>query len=177
MATVSDHPAANRALTGVRFGIIVGVAIAASGAVGRYIEWPAITAALGPTSYVFAAHPRSEGARLRNAVIGHGVGVAAGLAALAIFGLWGVPGETLVGYPTWPRIGAAVVGIAVTLVVLEMVGSHHAPAGATALLVATGLAAPGRPLYGLLVGLAVTLVLGPVVTLWFPLRAHAHRDP
>ncbi|MGH9292606.1 MAG: HPP family protein [Acidimicrobiales bacterium] len=159
-----------RLLTGLRFAIIVGISVGVAGAAGRGAEWPAITAALGPTAYIFAAHPESEAARWRNGVIGHAVGIAAGLASLAVFGLWNAPGQGVVSPPTWPVVGASAVAIAVTLVVLELVGSHHAPAGATSLLVATGLASPGRPLEGLVLGLVVVLVLGPLLGQWLPLR-------
>jgi hypothetical protein len=164
-----------RLVAGIRFAVIVGVAIAASGLSGHEVGWPAITAALGPTAYVFAAHPDSEAARWRNAVLGHGVGVAAGLASLAVFGLWDAAGQAAVGHPTWPEVGAATMAICVTLMALELVRSHHAPAGATSLLVATGLATPGTRLDGLLLGLVVVLIVGPVAGRWLPLRPHTHR--
>ena len=46
---------------------------------------------------------------------------------------------------------------------LEMVGSHHAPSAATALLITTGLAKPGAPLIGLVLGLAIVIALGPLI--------------
>jgi len=169
-------PLYERARVGVRFAIIVGVALALCGLAGHLIGWPVISSTLGPTAYVFAAHPDSEAAHWRNALLGHTVGLGAGLGALAAFGLWTRPGEATIGFPTWAQVGAASLAIAVTLVALELARSHHAPAGATSLLVATGLAAPGRPLDGLLVGLALVLVLGPVIGRVLPSAAGSASD-
>ena len=170
------EPLHERARVGIRFAIIVGVTLAVCGLAGHLIRWPVISSTLGPTAYVFAAHPDSETAHWRNALVGHSVGLAAGLAALAAFGLWTRPGEAAIGFPIWAQVGAASVAIAVTLVALELVRCHHAPAGATSLLVATGLAAPGRPLDGLLVGLALVLVLGPVIGRLLPSAAGSGSD-
>ena len=63
----------------------------AVGIAGRWLAWPLLTSTVGPTAYVFAAHPHSEAARFRNALIGHGVAIACGLGALALFGLVAVP--------------------------------------------------------------------------------------
>lgn len=135
------------------------------------VSWPFLTATLGPTAYVFAAHPRSEAARIRNAAFGHAVAIGAGVGALAAFGLWNHASINATGAPSLAQVGAAAVGTGVTVMVLELVGSHHAPAAATALLIATGLAKPGRPLAGLAVGLAIVLILGPLSGLVAPVQA------
>jgi hypothetical protein len=67
------------------------------------------------------------------------------------------------GSPTIAQVAAAAVAAGGTVLVLEVLGSHHAPAAATALLVATGLAKPGAPLTGLVLGLAVVIAFGPVL--------------
>ncbi|GAA4788810.1 hypothetical protein GCM10023200_24260 [Actinomycetospora chlora] len=50
-----------------------------------------------------------------------------------------------------------------TLLVLTVAGAHHAPAGATALLVASGIARPGPPLVSLVIGLAIVLAVAPLL--------------
>lgn len=147
---------------GVRHLFVTGVVLAAVGVAGELTSSPLLTATLGPTAYVFAAHPDTEMARLRNAVAGHGVAIAAGVAALAAFGLWHHPALTTTGRPSFAQTAAAATAVGVSLLVLELVGYHHAPAAATALLVTTGLARPGRPLLGLTVGLIIVLALGPL---------------
>jgi hypothetical protein len=157
-------PLAERVLTGLRFALLAGVSLAVVGAVGRGLAWPALTATLGPTAYVFAAHPGSESGRVRNATLGHAVGIGCGLAMLAAFGLWSAPSLAQTGYPTWAHVGAAAVAAGLTLFFLEVADAHHSPAAATALLVATGLAKPGRPLFGLVAGLAVLILAAPVLS-------------
>jgi hypothetical protein len=56
-----------------------------------------------------------------------------------------------------------VFGVALTVFFLELAGSHHAPSAATALLITTGLAKPGAPLIGLVLGLAIVIALGPLI--------------
>ncbi|MHB1924198.1 MAG: hypothetical protein ACYCSJ_05880 [Acidimicrobiales bacterium] len=86
-----------------------------------------------------------------------------GLATLAAFGLWSHPSVSTDGYPGLLQAGAAAVGVGLTLVLQHLVGSHHAFAAATSLLITTGLARPGNPLYGLLIGLTLVILGGPLL--------------
>lgn len=147
----------------VRYLVLTGVLVGVVGVVGHWLAWPLITSTVGPTAYVFAAHPESETSRFRNAAIGHSVAVGAGLVSLAAFGLWHHASVSAKGAPTWDQVAAAVVASAITVAVLEIAGSHHAPAAATALLIATGLAKPGAPLIGLVLGLAIVIAIGPLL--------------
>lgn len=150
-------------MAAVRLFVLGAALVTVVGVGGRLLEWPLLSATLGPTLYVFLAHPSSETSRLRAAVVGHGTAVALGLAALAVFGLWNHPAAALVGHSSLRQAGAAATAVGGTLAVLHLTRSHHAPAAATAILVATGLARPGRPLWGLLVGLAGVMVIGPLL--------------
>lgn len=148
-------PAAFRCLW-VTFAVLIAVGLTAD-----VIAWPLLTATLGRTAYVFAAHPHTEAARLRNAVTGHTVAVLMGLASLGVFGLWDRPPAGPHG-PGISQVLASAAAVAVTVALLELLKAHHAPSAATALLVSSGLARPGRPLEGLIVGLAIVVVLGPL---------------
>jgi len=147
----------------LRLVLLGGAAIAAMGVAGRFLQWPLLSATLGPTIYVFMAHPRSESARLRSAVVGHATAVAAGLFSVAVFGLWNHPASNMAGHVTLHQAGASAVALGITLAVLHLAQAHHAPAGATALLVATGIAHPGRPLFGLMIGVGAVVALGPAL--------------
>jgi hypothetical protein len=151
-----------RAAVAVRYLVLTGALVAVVGVVAHWLAWPLITSAVGPTAYMFVAHPESETSRFRNALIGHAVAVGAGLGSLYAFGLLHHPSVSAMGAPTLSQAAAAAVAAGVTLGVLELVGSHHAPAAATALLIATGLAKPGAPLIGLVLGLAVVIAVGPL---------------
>lgn len=152
-----------RVATGLRYLLITGIAVGAAGIAGRWLAWPLLTSTLGPTAYMFAAHPNDEASRFRNAVVGHSVAVATGLAALAVFGLLRHRSVSATGAPDWAQVAAAAVAAGTTVLLLELAGSHHAPAAATALLIATGLAKPGAPLIGLVLGLAIVISVGPLL--------------
>lgn len=162
----------------LRLAILGGIAICAVGLIDHFSSFPLLTAALGPTAYMLIAHPSSQSARLRNAVVGHSAGIAAGLAVLAIFGLWNAPSTSQVGHASLAQAGAGGLAVAVTVLVLHTVRSHHAPAAATALLVSSGLARPGPPLYGLIAGLAAILTAVSVLNrIPAPADDEGHDDP
>ena len=157
-----------RLLAGLRIGLLGALLVGAVGVAGHLAgdtvlggTW--LTAALGPTAYVMLAHPRDVQSRMRNGVIGHVVALAAGLFSLAVFRLWDAPSTAETHRETIPQVGAQAVALALTLVLLTFAGAHHAPAAATALLVASGIAAPGMPLVGLVVGLVIVLALAPLL--------------
>ena len=152
-----------RAALGLRYLLLTGALVGAVGLAGRWLAWPLLTSTVGPTAYVFAAHPHSEAARFRNALAGHGAAIGCGLGALAVFGLVRYPSISQTGSPSVAQVAAAVLCVGLTLFVLELAGSHHAPAAATALLITTGLAKPGAPLIGLVLGLAIVIALGPLI--------------
>lgn len=158
-----EGPGSTRLALGVRYLLLTGVLVAAVGIGGRFLAWPLLTSTIGPTAYVFAAHPRSEAAKFRNALVGHAVAVACGLVALSVFGLLHHPSVSQTGSPTWSQVAAAVFGTGLTVFLLELAGSHHAPSAATALLITTGLARPGAPLIGLVLGIAIVIALGPLI--------------
>jgi hypothetical protein len=151
-----------RAVLGLRYLLLTGALVAAVGIAGRFLAWPLLTSTVGPTAYIFAAHPESEAARFRSAVLGHAVAIVCGLVCIALFGLVRSPSMSATGLLSGAQVAASVLAVAATVFVLELAGSHHAPAAATALLVTTGLARPGAPLIGLVLGLAIVIVLGPL---------------
>ncbi|WP_225813598.1 HPP family protein [Streptomyces spinosus] len=159
---LSGAPA--RLLGGLRLFALSTLLLAGVGAVGNLIGWIALTTTLGPTAYLLLAHPESVTARLRSAVTGHAAAVGVGLACLAVFGLWSHPSVAEQHHDTAPQIGAQALAVGVTLFLLHVLDSHHAPAAATALLITSGITRPGPPLYGLLVGLALVLGIAPILT-------------
>lgn len=153
----------SRLAVALRIGLLSGVAVCAVGVADRFLSVPLLTATIGPTAYVFAAHPHSEASRLRNAIIGHAVGIGAGLLALLSFGLWDTPSTVVLGHATVAQAGASGMAVAMTVCLLYLLRAHHAPAAATTLLVSTGLAHPGKPLIGLVLGLVGLMLMIPVL--------------
>ncbi|MCD2188130.1 HPP family protein [Actinomycetospora soli] len=157
-----------RLLLGVRLALLAGALVAAVGLAGWFARDTALggtwlTTTLGPTAYVVIAHPRSAMSRLRNGVIGHATAIVVGLGSFGAFGLWHAPSVAEIHVESPTRVGAQAVALALTLLVLTLARAHHAPAGATALLISSGIAAPGAPLFGLVVGLAIVLAAAPVL--------------
>ena len=127
----------------IRLGVLGGLGITVIGIADHYWKFPLLTAALGPTIYVLVAHPDSEAAHVRNAVIGHASGIGSGLLALAAFGLWDAPSVNQIGHSSFSQAGANGLAVALTLISLHIFNAHHAPAAATTVLIATGLAHRG----------------------------------
>lgn len=146
--------------------------LAAVGTIGQGTGWVVLTATLGPTAYLLLSEPENESAMLRGSLLGHLVATACGLACLAVFGLWDHPSVVEQKRDTWSQIGAQALAVGITLLVLELINARHLPAAATALLIASGIARPGPPLYGMLTGLAL-LIAGAALIAWLTRRQGA----
>ena len=167
VANIASPPRpGDQLLVATRYLGLTALLVGVVGVVGRWLAWPLLTSTVGPTAYLFAAHPKTEPARLRNAAIGHAVAVGLGLGALVLFGLEHHPSVSATGMPSWRQVLACALAVGLTMSVLELLHSHHAPAAATTLLITTGLAKPGAPLIGLVVGLGLVITLGPLCACW-----------
>ena len=172
-----------RVVVAGRLAVLAAALLGAVGVADHYLDtqlsgvgsvW--LTATLGPTGYVLLAHPRSASARLRNAVIGHGAGIGAGLAALAVCGLWSAPSVVQTQRESLPQVGAQALALALTVAVLTVLDTHHAPAASTALLIASGITGPGPPLAGLVIGLLIVVSVGSLLTRLPVLREQTSRE-
>lgn len=160
----AEHPGGEpRFLVAMRYLLLTGALVALVGIAGRLLAWPLVTSTVGPTAYVFAAHSKSDTSRFRNAVLGHSVAVGTGLGFLFLFGLAHHPPPSATAAPSWAQVAAAAIAAGLTVAVLELIKTHHAPAAATALLIATGTVKPGPQLIGLVLGLAVVIAVGPAL--------------
>lgn len=152
-----------RCVVALRLLIQSGLLVGAIGVLGHFIGFVLVTSTVGPTAYLMLAHPDQTHARLRNAAVGHGVAIGCGVACAAAFGLWHSPPVTQLGHTTLNQAAASGLAAALTLAALTILRTHHAPAAATALLISSGIAQPGRPLYGLMIGLALVMVGAPLL--------------
>jgi CBS domain-containing membrane protein len=110
---------------------------------------------LGPTAFLFFTMPMSASASPRNTVIGHAIGVVVGYCSLVLTGL-AQAGPALALGVTGPRILAVGLAFAATSYLMVVLRAHHAPATATALLIALGILPHPRQL--VVVMLAVLLL-------------------
>ena len=113
-------------------------AIALSGFWAWLFNEPLLFPSLGATAFLFFETPLAEVGTPRNAIIGHGVAIAAAVGSLGIFGLLGEPSVYVQGM-TPARIGAVALSVALTGGVLRLVRAAHPPAGATTIIVSSGL--------------------------------------
>jgi len=151
------------------------VAIALSGAAAWAFDEPLLFPSLGATAFLFFETPMAEIASPRNALVGHGVAILAAVGALAVFGLIDAPSAYEVGVVP-ARIGTVALAVALTGGALRLLRSAHPPAGATTIIVASGLLDEPHQLLAVLVGVMILIVachllnraMGVAVPRWAP---------
>ncbi len=135
------------------------LAVAVSGAAAWAFDEPLLFPSLGATAFLFFETPMAEVASPRNAMIGHGVAVAAAVVALFAFGLIDAPSAYEAGVVP-ERIGAVALAVALTGGVLRLLRSAHPPAGATTIIVSSGLLDDWSQLVAVIVGVAILTAAG-----------------
>jgi CBS-domain-containing membrane protein len=129
---------------GVWAALVSAVVIAVTGLVGVLLHQPWLFPSLGPTIMVILETPGERAAHPRNVLVGHVVAVAAGWIALVVTGLRTAPSAVQEGL-NGPHLVAALVALALTVLVLQLLRLPHPPAGATTLTVGLGiLKTPGQ---------------------------------
>lgn len=137
------------------------ISIALMTLVAMVTSQPLVYPSLGPTAYLLFDRPHSAAAAPRAVFLGHLIGVAAGYASLAAFGLRHAP-STLQNGLVAGRIGATAMSLGLTAAGMVLLRSWHAPAGATTLIVSLGLLIRPEQL-GTLMGAVVLLILQGIV--------------
>jgi CBS-domain-containing membrane protein len=130
------------------------IAIAVSGLAAWAFDEPLLFPSLGATAFLFFETPMAEVASPRNAIIGHGVAIAAAVFAIAVFGLLDAPSAYEAGVVP-ERIGAVALAVALTGGLLRLLRSAHPPAGATTIIVSSGLLDDPVQLVAVIVGVAI----------------------
>lgn len=139
------------------FSLVNGfVSIALMAAAAAVTGQPFLFPSLGPTAFLLFYTPLAPAASPRNTIAGHLVGVVAGYAALAAFGLLhaGPAGS----HVTASRVGAAALSLGLTAGSMAWLRVPHPPAGATTLIVSLGLLT--EPVQLAVLMLAVVLLIG-----------------
>ena len=129
---------------GVWAAVIAAVVLAVTGLVGILLRQPWLFPSLGPTIMVILETPDQPAAHPRNVLVGHVVAVAAGWLAVVGTGLRDAPPVIQAGLDA-RYVTSAVIALALTVLVLQLLRMPHPPAGATTLIVALGiLKMPGQ---------------------------------
>lgn len=123
---------------GVYAAALCLVVLAAAGFIGTLFRSPWLFPSLGPTVMLFFESPEQPSSRPFNTLVGHCVGLFAGVACLYAFGLQHVPAAPARGL-TPLHVIAGALSVAVTTFVLTWLKKPHPPAGATTLIVSLGI--------------------------------------
>ena len=135
------------------------LAIAVSGTAAWVFDEPLLFPSLGATAFLFFETPMAEVGSPRNAIIGHLFAIVAAVAAIAAFGLLGAPSVYEAGMEP-ARIGAVAFAVALTGGGLRLLRAAHPPAGATTIIVASGLLDQASQLVDVAVGVLIVTVAG-----------------
>jgi hypothetical protein len=107
-------------------------------AAGWATKQPLIFASLGPTAYELVEKPKDRSSRAYNIIVGHLVGLGAGLLALYLLNAWQEPNVALTGVVSARRVWAAVIAAALTTLGTLLLRAAQPASIATSLLVAVG---------------------------------------
>lgn len=140
--------------------VAVALLAGALGLLGLAAGQPWLLPSLGPSIFLLAADAAHPSARASAVLVGHLTALAAGALSVAAFDAWAEPVVLATGAATWPRVGAAVLALVLTVALGLLTRSSHPPAAATALLVALGSIGDLRTAMGLAVGAALLAVMG-----------------
>ena len=134
-------------------------AIGLSGLWAWLFDEPLLFPSLGATAFLFFETPLAEVGTPRNAIIGHLVAIGAALASLGAFGLLDAPSVYVEGV-TPARIGAVAFSVAITGGALRLLRAAHPPAGATTIIVSSGLLAKPHQVAAVVGGVALITAAG-----------------
>ena len=135
------------------------LAMAVSGLAAWGFDEPLLFPSLGATAFLIFETPMAEVGTPRNTVIGHAVGILAAGLSLAIFGLLDAPSAFEEGV-TLARVAAVALSVGLTGGVLRLLRAAHPPAGATTIIVSSGLLADGDQMLAVAVGVLLVTAAG-----------------
>ncbi len=138
------------------------MAIGLSGLWAWIVKQPLLFPSLGATAFLIFETPMAEVGSPRNTIIGHSVGIAAAALALAVFGLYGTASVYVTGM-TLERVGAIALAVALTGGTLRLLRSAHPPAGATTIIVASGLLQKPVQMLDIFVGVVLLTIAGWII--------------
>jgi CBS-domain-containing membrane protein len=152
------------------------LAIGLSGIWAWAVKEPLVFPSLGATAFLIFETPMAEVGSPRNTMIGHAVGVGAGALSLALFGLLDAPSVYVAGV-TPGRIAAIALAVALTGGVLRVLRAAHPPAGATTIIVASGLLARPHQMADIMIGVVLLTLAGWILNRVMGVRAPAWAAP
>lgn len=141
--------------------LAVGSLLLAVGLIGLAAGQPWLFPSLGPSAFLAAEDPNQPSSRFFNTVVGHLVGLAAGMAAVFLLGADSAPAVQATGHLVALRVWAAVLATIGMMIGLAILRASHPPAAATVLLIALGGFRPTwASAQSIIAGVLILAVLG-----------------
>jgi CBS-domain-containing membrane protein len=142
-------------------GAVVGIVmLLVVGGLALAVGEPLLFPSLGPTVFMQVQMPQQQ-ARIWNTVIGHAVGVAVAVLALAATGATHTPPPITTGILSWQRELASALAVGLTIAGQVPLRAVHPPAAATTLLITLGAINPEwRAIAIISAGVILTAALG-----------------
>lgn len=151
--------------------IVSALVMGIVGMLGLWGGQPWLFPSLGPTIFLCAVSPNEPGARLWNTVVGHGIGVATGFAALFLFGAQHAPPALGAEGLTAARVAATALAVGATVAFQLFANARHPPAAATTMLITLGGLTPEwNTILVIAVGVGLVAALGEGARRWRPDR-------
>ncbi len=142
-----------------------GAILAIAAVMGWMVHKPFLFASLGPTAYELIETPERPSARAYNIIVGHLAGVLSGFAAVYCchaLNTQGISSGTVVG----PRIGAATLAAALTVLITLLLHATQPAAVSTTLLIALGTLQTWQDGFVIMSAVLVVLLCGSPLRRW-----------
>jgi len=129
-------------------------------AVAWAVHQPLIFASLGPTAYEIIEQPQMKSAGIYNVIVGHIVGLGAGLFALYVLNAWNTPKLLPLGILSTDRMWAVVIAAFLTTLANLLLKSGQPAAISTTLLVTLGAMQTRRDALAIVAGVFLIAIIG-----------------
>lgn len=141
--------------------LAAGLLMFLAGAIGLALGQPLLFPSLGPTAFLQTETPELRTARFYNTVVGHLIGLAAGLFAVFVLSTQQAPNVLASQQLTFVRLAAAALSVILTLLFGYVLRASHPPAAATTLLIALGSLSPtGATVRTVIIGVLIVAIAG-----------------
>ena len=156
-------------------GANAGMAILTISLIAWVVDLPLLFPALGPTAFVLFSSPFSRAAAPRSVVVGHLAAIGCGTAVWHLV-CWVCQTEVTLATGGLPLLVSASLALAVSCIALVWLACPHAPACASALILALGAASSWPALLGMVIGVVtltgeailISRIAGVNMPLWSP---------
>jgi len=155
-----------------------GVAIGVAGLIALLTHHLILFASLEPTSVMAAQQPLLASTKPYNAIVGHMIGLGSGFFAVWLLGIAAEPSVFVAHAVSGPRVGAALLAIAVAMSLETLLKAQHPPAAATTLLAALGsFRLDWTDTWEVLVGVVAVTVVGELLRILHPVPSAPSARP